>query len=239
MRISLIALKVTRYSDKQSILTAFSRERGRVALAIPAGRGKEASRIRALTMPLGLVECETDARPGRDVMPMRQARPLAVNADVHSNPLKQMVAMFAAEVLSMTLPAGEPDERIFDFVATATSRLDKADGRATANFPICFLYRLGELLGVEPDISTYNIGGMLDMRDGRWRMTAPLHGECLSPRASAVAALLSRMTFENMGAFRFRREERAEITDTMLRYYSIHTTPLGSMKTLDVLRSML
>ncbi len=239
MRISLISLKVTRYSDNQSILTAFSRERGRIALAIPTGKGKEASRIRALTMPLGIVECESDPRPGREVMPMRQARPIAIHAGIHANPLKQMVAMFAAEVLSITLSAGEPDERIFDFVATAASYLDKADGRATANFPICFLYRLGELLGVEPDVSTYNIGGMLDMRDGRWRMSAPLHGECLSPRSSAVAALLSRMTFDNMGAFRFRRDERTEITDAILRYYSIHIAPSGSIKTLEILRAML
>lgn len=239
MRVSAVALKVTRYSDSQSILTAFSRERGRLAFAIPAGRGRESSRIRALTMPLGIVECETDLRPGRDVLPMRQVRPLKVNADIHSNPLKQMTAMFVAEVLSATLQAGETDERTFDFVAAAAGYLDKAGPRETANFPICFLYRWGELLGVEPDVSTYNIGGMLDMRDGRWRMTAPLHGQCLSPRASEAAAMLSRMTFENMGAFRFRRGERAEITDAILQYYSIHIAPLGNLKTLPVLRSML
>lgn len=239
MRISIITLKVTRYSDTQSILTAFSRQQGRVAMALPAGKGREASRLRALSMPLGIVECETDIRPGRDVLPMRQARPLSVHASLRSNPLKQMVAMFAAEVLSLVI-GGEPDEKLFDFVAAATDRLDKADSRATANFPVCFLYRLGEILGVEPDVSTFTKGRLLDMRDGRWRMTAPLHGECLSPSASEAAAMLSRMTFDNMGAFRFSREERAEVTDAILKYYSIHLSPLGgAAKTLDVLRSML
>ncbi len=58
--------------------------------------------------------------------------------------------------------------------------------------------------------------------------------------ASEAAAMLSRMTFDNMGAFRFSREERAEVTDAILRYYSIHLSPLGgAAKTLDVLRSML
>lgn len=239
MRITFISLRVTRYSDTQSILTVFSRERGRIALALPAGRGREASRMRALTMPLGIVECETDIRPGRDIHPMRQVRPITVHADLHANPLKQMVAMFTAEVLAASISAGEADERIFDFVAGAASCLDKADGPATANFPLCFLYRLGEMLGVEPDISTFTPGSMLDMRDGRWRRSAPLHGECLSPEASDAAAMLSRMTFENMGAFRFSRAERAEGTDAILRYFSIHIAPLGTLKTLPVLRSML
>lgn len=239
MRISLIALKTTRHTDTQSILTAFSRERGRVSFAVPAGRGREAARTRALTMPLGLVECETEIRPGREILPMRQARPIAVNAGIHANPLKQMVAMFVAEVLALTLSAGVPDERVFDFVTGAAVRLENADERGTANFPVCFLYRLGEILGVEPDISTYNKGKLLDMRDGRWRTSAPIHGECLSSSASEAAALLARMTFDNMEAFRFRRGERAEITDAILRYYSIHIAPLGSLKTLDILRSML
>lgn len=239
MRISFISLRITRYSDTQSILTAYSRERGRIALALPAGRGREASRMRALTMPLGIVECETDLRAGRDILPMRQVRPLMIHADLHANPLKQMIAMFVSEVLAASLSAGEADERIFDFVAGAAGCLDKAGVHETANFPLCFLYRLGEMLGVEPDISTYTQGSVLDMRDGRWRRSAPLHGECLSPAASQAAAMLSRMTFENMGAFRFSRAERAEGTDAILRYFSIHIAPLGTLKTLPVLRTML
>ena len=61
MKISFVALKMTRYSDTQSILTAYSREWGKVAFAVSVGKGKGASRLRALTMPLGLVECERHA----------------------------------------------------------------------------------------------------------------------------------------------------------------------------------
>ena len=59
MKLSIVALKVTRYSDAQSILTAYSRELGMVSLALPAGSSRSAVRMRALTMPFGVAECES------------------------------------------------------------------------------------------------------------------------------------------------------------------------------------
>ncbi|QCD42146.1 hypothetical protein E7747_07590 [Duncaniella dubosii] len=38
MNLHLVALRTTKYSDTQTILTAYSRELGRVSLAMPAGR---------------------------------------------------------------------------------------------------------------------------------------------------------------------------------------------------------
>ncbi len=67
----------------------------------------------------------------------------------------------------------------------------------------------------------------------------PLHRRFLPPKESAVAMLLSRMTFANMHRFRFNRTERNAIIDAMLEYYSIHYVSMRSLKSLDILRSML
>lgn len=238
MRTSFIALKVTRYSDTQSILTAYSREWGKVAFAMTVGKGKGASRLRALTMPLGLVECETDMRPGRDVLPLRQARPLAVLSDMHSNPVKQMLAMFLAEVLAAVLRDSVPDAHLYDYLDASARYLDGMPVGEVANFHICFLIHLGRLLGIEPDVSTYAPGSMLDMRDGIWRRSMPLHGEALTPEESEVAMSLQRMTYANMSAFRFTREQRAKALDMVLRYYSLHVTPLSGLHSLEILRAM-
>ena len=155
MKISFVALKMTRYSDTQSILTAYSRQWGKVAFAVSVGKGKGASRLRALTMPLGLVECESDMRPGREVLALRQARPLAVFTGTHTNPVKQMMAMFLAEVLSLVLRESVPDAGLYDYVAASARYLDSMPTADVANFHICFLLHLGRLLGIEPDVSTY------------------------------------------------------------------------------------
>ncbi len=239
MNLTLITLKVTRYSDTQSILSGFSREWGRVSLALPAGSGKSAIRMRALTMPFGIVECVTERRPGREILPIRQVRQLLPLTSLHSNPLKQMVAMFLSEVLAAVLQDTQGDEHLFDFIAESIRLLDTADGRATANFHIYFLYHLGRMLGIEPDTSTHASGYILDLADGIWRPSIPLHRRFLPPAESSAAFMLSRMTSRNLNAYRYTREERNRILDQLLEYFSIHYVSLRGLHSLDILRSML
>lgn len=239
MNIRFISLRITRYSDSQSIVTAYSRELGRVAFAVPAGAGRQAARARALTMPLGVVDCQTDVRPGRDILPLRQPVQALALASLRSDPVKQMMAMFIAEVLSLTLQTGEPDSLLFDFIVGSVKFLDSADAAQTANFHICFLYQLGCRLGIEPDVSTWREGTLLDMDEGRWREMAAYDRGGLDAVESRAAYAISRMTFENLHRFRFSRAERNRIVDGILDYLSVHYAPLGGLKTLGILRGLL
>ena len=103
-------------------------------------------------MPLSVLECETDFRPGREVLPMRQARPVEVFNGIHANPVKQMIAMFLAESLSMLLRESVPDEGVYTFIHSSVKWLDSIPAECSANFHVCFLLNLGRLLGIEPDV---------------------------------------------------------------------------------------
>lgn len=239
MKLRYIALRVTRYNDRQNILTAFSRELGRVSLAVSAGNGREASRQRALSMPLTLAECEIDPRRGREIMPLRQARVVEVCPSVSSDPLKQMMAMFVAEITAIvTRDSAASDIRLYEFLEGAVKVMELLDAERLGNYHICFLYHLGRLLGVEPDVSTWREGYLLDMHDGRWRPTMPPHGDALDAGQSRLAFELGRMTFANQHLYRFSRSERARVLDGVMRYLSIHLTPLGGVKSLNILRGL-
>lgn len=239
MNLHLVALKATKYSDTQTILTAYSRELGRVSFALPAGKGKGATRARALCMPLGIVECDSEPRAGREILPMRQLSAGMTLSSLHSNPMKQMMAMFLAEVLAVTLQGSEADRALFDFLTASIRLLDTADTSRTANFHICFLFNLSRHLGIEPDTSTFKPGAIFDLADGRWRQSMPMHRRYLPPAESEVAFRLSRMTYSNMHRFHFNRHERNAIIDSMLEYYSLHYVTMRHLKSLDILRSML
>lgn len=238
MKLTFVCLRLTRHTDSRSVLTAFSRELGRVALSVPAGSGKSASRVRAITMPLSIVECETTTVPGREVLPMRQPSPAAVFCQLHSHPVKQMTAMFVADLLAAVMRHGGPDEAVFDYVCGAVSALDAATDSGLANYLLCFMTGLAGALGIEPDISTWRPGRILDLREGVWRLTAPLHSDALDPASSAAAAKLARMTFANMGRYRLNGSQRREALDQMIRYMGIHLGGIGTLRTLGVLRSL-
>lgn len=240
MKLHLICLRTVRYSDSRAILTAYSREHGRVSLSLAAGQTRGAVRLRALTMPFSLIEVETTPPPpGREVWPLRTAVPLVVTPLIHGDPSRSTQAMFLAEVLGAVVRQSAPDEALFDFLARSAAVLDRVADDAAGMFHICFLVRLAEVLGVEPDVSTYSEETcVFDLRDGVWRTAPPLHPDRLDGPDARGVWLLSRMTYANMGRYRMSRPERRRTLDLIVRYLSLHIVPLEGLKSLHVLRSL-
>lgn len=237
-QLHIVALRMVRHNERHNILTAYSRELGRVAFAVPAGAGREAQRRRALLMPLSIVECVADIRPGREVHLMFDPRSELPLTGLRLNPVRSTVAMFISEVLGIVLREGPPDAALYGYVCRSVAELDALPLRNVANYHLYFLYGLGRFLGIEPDVSDYRDNMVFDMADGRFRLSAPLHGQFLDPVRSRAVVALSRMTPANLHMFRLSRRERNELLDGILRYYSLHYAALSGLRSLDVLREL-
>ncbi len=213
-----IALRTVRYSDRNSILTAYTRQAGRLSFLVPAGTGRAAARLRALLMPMGRFECVADIRPGRDIHSIR-------------------------DVKAVVLPP-VADPLLFDFIDDALVRLGDSrrghalQGTALLNYHVCFLLRLTRFLGIEPDWPTYQPGSVLDFADGIFRRFPPAHRNYLPPGESEAASRLGRMTFRNLGLYRLTRFERNTILDRILLYYQTHYPSVGEPPSLAILRMM-
>lgn len=232
--IHAICLRTVRYSDRNNILTLYTRERGRLSVLMPAGSGREAARRRALTMPLSMVEGVADIRSGQELASVRDLRAMVALPMVHADPVKMSMAMFLTELLGVVLPEGEADVMLFDFLADAVAALDSvADGNA--NFHLAFLYRLGRFIGIEPDTGTYRPGAVFDMLEGVFRTTPPLHRHFLTGADADAVVMLSRMRWDNLRAFRLNRHDRRRILSVMLDYYGLHYTRLAGMRSVEIL----
>lgn len=237
-KMQFIALRTVCHNDRHSILSAYSAEYGRVAFAIPAGAGKEASRRRALLMPMSIVECVADIKPGREVSLMSEPRALAPLMGLRTNPIKSSIALFLAEVLGVVLRDGPPDSTLYKYICSSIEVLDLLPSNRSANFHVCFLWGLGRFIGIEPDTEEYRTGMVFDMQDGRFRMSAPLHPNYLDSERSQAVAAVSRMRYATMHLFKMSRAQRNELLDGILRYYSMHYAGLQSLRSLEVLREL-
>ncbi|MDE7407698.1 MAG: DNA repair protein RecO [Muribaculaceae bacterium] len=233
----IITLNTVKYSDRTSILTAYSRESGRISFAIQAGNGREAARRRALLMPLSVVECVADVVPGRELLTMREPRALMPAHMVHMDAARSVIALFICDVLGAVLRESQPDELMWDFVADAVAHLND-ESVQVANFPLAFMVLLSRFTGVEPDWSGWSTGSVFDMSDGIFRATPPLHRYWLGVSESALAASLGRITWRNMRVYRFNREQRARILDMILQYYTLHYANLSNLKSIEVLHAL-
>lgn len=234
----LIALRTVRHNERHSILTAYTLERGMMSFLQPAGGGKEAARRRALLMPLGLAEVVADLVPGREIHPLGQTRALAPLQSLRSNPLKSSLAMFLAEVVLRVQLESQPDPHVWHFVEQSVVALDALPAAGIANFHVAFLVRLMALAGIEPDVATYRPGAFFDMVDGVFRTAAPSHTEWLDASSSALLPSLARITYINMHLFRLTRQQRSDLLDGLLRYYTLHGAALSTLHTLPILRTL-
>ncbi len=231
-----IALRTVRYSDRHNILTAYSRQRGKVVMTLPAGSGKSAMRVCALTRPLSVFQCVADVRPGREIMQVRDLRHAGIPS--LDGAVRSTLALFIADILAALLREPQCDEALFDYIVYMERHIAGASGGALANIHLCFLLHLQHFMGIEPDWGTYLPGSVFDMADGIFRMSPPVHGNWLPSDEAAVAWTLRRMTPRTSSLFAMSHRDRNLILDRLIRYYQIHFPGLGAVSSLEVLRAI-
>lgn len=235
--IECIALRTTKLSDSKNLLSVWESTRGRLTLAMPAGKSREALRRRALTSPLGLFTAVASIKPGQEIYSVRDVAVLPGTLAAEGSPVKNMTAMFVAEVLDLLLRRTEPEERLSQFLFGSVQALAALQHpHAVASFHLIFLYRLAYFIGIQPSLD--DEGAVFDLRSGRFRPSRPLHGDFLEGRECTVLRVLARARYNNAHALPFNSHIRAKILDYILKYYELHLCGLDSLKSLDILRMM-
>lgn len=233
-----IALRTIKYSDSRSILSAWSAERGYVSFAMPAGKGREAGRRRALTMPLAAFEGVCDIRGDRDVIFIRDLKPMHVGMAMISDPAKLAMALFLAEVFEKLLRNTQHDDALSLTIFDTVDALNSTNARGVANFALWTLYRMTGPLGIEPDMSEWHPQAIFDLESARWRKSLPMSGGAISGEEAKVVRILSRLNRGNIERLRMTRETRRALLDGLLHYYDIHYCRMTPLHSLDVVREL-
>lgn len=233
-----ICLRVVSHTDSVSIATLYTRQMGMVATAVHLGKSAEGRRRRAMLMPLSLIEAVyTPSRRGNlaslsDIIMSPGGMPGA-------GPVRQLVSAFLAEFLCAVLREGQPDIHLYDFVSDAVKSLSVASRTVLANFHLHFIFHLGSLLGIAPDMATYRKGWCFDMREGIFSPSPPSHRDYIDGSGTAFIDALSRARIRSLGLIKLNRDQRNMILDTMLAYYSMHYMPVTRLTSLQIVRDLL
>lgn len=236
LTVTAVALRTVRHSDRSSILSLWTAEAARISVSVPADSGRGASRIRALTMPLSPIEAEVDIRPDRSIYRIRDVRPAFVTTGISSDPVKSITAIMLSDFLEITLRDQQPDRLMTEFIFDAIRCFDRLPRASALNFHIYFLLRLSRFLGIEPDWS--EPGSYFDLRDGRFRASAPLHDQFLNEESTCALRSFSRMNTRNLGCFRLTRSQRRDALHGLLLYYTLHCRPVLSLPSLAVISEL-
>lgn len=151
------------YGEADRILTAFTKERGRVDF-LARGVRKMQAKNRALVQPLTYSEIELAEGKGLDVL--TQGVLIEGFMRIHQDFDRMIYAGFLGEFLMQVLPLQEPYVELCYQFLQALNHLDKreTDPRVVA---VSFLMKSLTLLGYQPDLTgCQECGSPLDSRDG-------------------------------------------------------------------------
>lgn len=232
-----IVINVIKYNDKHNIAHIYTDKLGMLAFLVRQGT-THASRMRnAMFMPLSLIGFEARLQPGRELGTLHDVRRTAMLMSIYSDPMKNAVAMFVSELLSHTIQEQEQNMVLYSYIKSCILRLEESRA-SIANFHICFLYQLGQFIGIQPDIDSYHEGYWFNMSEGVYTQHPHAGAKMLPPSQAQVLPLLSRMTFDNMHHFKFTREQRNEMLEIILGYYRLHHSTLGTLRSPEVLKQL-
>lgn len=259
-KLTAIVLDITRHNDKLNVITLYTRSRGRLSFLSPAGAGKNGRLRQARLQPLAVIEADINFRNSSELQRLGSFSLHNVWRDLYFNPIKQLMTLFLSEFLNKLLRATMPDENLWDFIYKSLTLLDNMQ-TGIGNFHITFLSSLLPFVGIQPDHTQYMPGFLFDMQSGTFRRDnlyfensllknhvsesnsyipghTSDHSAILTGEEARFAATLCRLNFSNMRALRLSGQQRVNILQRLLQYYSFHFPGSGNLKSLDIIHEL-
>lgn len=232
-----VVLHTIAYNDTYSIIHVYTEAFGRASYLVPRKRGKKTALSKALFIPLSVIEMEVEHLNKRDLHRVKETRICFPQTEIYCNPIKNIVALFLAEVLFRVVKDTEPDPPLFGFLYSSIQLLEIAE-EGVANFHIVFLLRLLTHLGIFPNTQESRNSGYFDMLNGIFVNAIPPHRHFLSHEESETFARLLRISFENMSLYSFSRHERVNIVNRIIEYYRLHLPEFPEIKSVSIMQSL-
>ena len=232
-----IVLHTTAYNDKYAIVHIYTESFGRASYIIPRNKSKKSNLSRALFIPLSVVEMDANHLNKRDLHRIKEIKLCFQQTEVFNNPVKNVLALFLAEVLFRIVKETEPSPQLFGFLYKSISLLEITNS-GIANFHIVFLLQLLNYLGIFPNSESVKDSLYFDMLNGVFTNIRPTHPHYLQQAESEVFGRLLRISFENMSLYTFSRHERVAIVNRIIEYYRLHLPDFPEIKSISVMQSL-
>lgn len=236
-KITGIVLNVRKYNDKNSIVTLFTRERGRLVFISPSGSGKASNVRRARLQPLSVVTTDLNFKNGVELQRLGSISSAEIWTDIYFNPSKRALALFISEFLYRLIYATMPDPHLFDFILSSVRLLDRMQ-TGIADFHIPFLIALLSFSGIQPDVSDIRPGYVFEFQSGTFVPEFEAKTPFIAGTEAEIIPWLLRLNFANMKCLRLNALNRRQILYGLLNYFSFHFPGLVSLKSPEVLREI-
>lgn len=231
-----IIIHSLKYSDSANIVTAYTRQFGRVSYMAYGSNKKKSVCRNSLLQPLSVVELEVSYNQNKDIQRLKEVRCDMPLMDILSSPIKNTIAIFIAEFLYRTLHNQEADEGLFLFLKQSIHILEENE-KGIANFHLIFLMKFSQHLGFNPNIEEER-EGYFDLINGVFCLYQPNHPQYLSKELSKKILQIIQSDYSEMHLLIFSRQERVEILEAIIEFFKLHIPNFHGLNSLDILQCL-
>jgi DNA repair protein RecO (recombination protein O) len=215
-----IVLRTMPYAESSMIARILTRRAGLEGFIIQGLRRRGPGKA-ALLQPLSRIDLVyyVSARKG-----LRRIKEMELRHIYQSIPFdarKSAIALFIAELLSISLREEEPDESLFNFLEKSLERID-ATGEAVEWQPLHFMVHLTRYLGFYPNAGQYRPGYRFNLTQGVFSESVPDREVPVEPPLAGLLVRLLNTAWEDLQALHENGMARRQLLEALVRYYELH-----------------
>lgn len=230
-----IVLQSIKYGESSLIVKIFTADYGLLSFILKGILKNKRGKLHpSYFLPLSILQLHIYLSQKSDIHQIKEAQLLHVYDSLQTDFKKQAVVFFLSEILANIFQNNIQDSKGFEFVEKALIWFDVHS--FIPHFHIYFLLRLTKYLGFYP--STNFQGAFFDMEKGTFENTA-VHAHCTTENESKLLKTYLGINFDALSQTQMNHEERQQMNEMMLKYYSIHVPSFKNLKSLDVLKAIM
>jgi len=231
-----ILLRHVRYSDNSLIAHFYTQEYGRLSVMVKGISSKKGSAKFNYFQPLNIFNTEIYHYDNRELHNLKEMSlayiPGKIPGDIH----RTSVALFISEILNNVIREEDVNRMLYDFIESSVITLDEMTA-GISNFHLWFLVAFTDYAGIGPSHTTIN-DGYFDMLTGQFTTFRPTHPDFIEPQNAKVLNRLLQMPAEEISSLRMSGEQRTDLLEQLLKYYSLHLTGIREIRSLQVLKDV-
>lgn len=227
-----LLLGTVKYGDSSLILKAYTLELGIMSFIVGGVRGKKGPLKGSMAQPLAQLSLVYYNSNKSNLKRIKEATFTHSYGDFGSHPVKNCIALFLAELLNHVLQEEEANPPLFHFLSKRLLALDSS--AQFANLHLNFCLELCTFLGFAPDVGS---APYFDLLSGSTSASEPVHSHFISGEVWEDWKALQQE--QNVEQVRLSSARRSKLLDAILLYYRHHVKDFGTLKSVEVIQSVL
>lgn len=239
-----VVLKSIPYSETSLIVSAYSRELGRISL-MARGARRPRSKFGSALQTMSHIQGVIYYKEGRDIFPLNEASLVHRRRNLVRDLGKIAVGLRVVELVRGLTQEHDSNADIFNLLVQTLDHIDSTHDRVF-NVLLYFQLKLATCLGIEPNIDKASVEsidreGFLVLGTGEIVKTIAPTAKTASRKALRTFAIVSRADLDTICRMEIDDRTGREVTaliDAYFRYHFDHAYPDRSTAVLNRLREV-